>query len=274
MGMKVNMNRKRYYRRVISPVVIVLLWELLVRIKLLNPVFIPTPSSIAIEWWRLLLNGILLKHVSISLARALSGFTIGSTLAIIIGISIGWKRYIEDIIEPPLELLRSVPPVAFISVALLWFGIGNRLTVFIISWACFFPLYINTIEGVKGVELRMVQAARTLGAKPLQVLFKVIVPSAMPMIFAGLRTSLANAMMAIIVTEMIGAQSGLGYLIMDSERYYFIDTMFAGIATISILGFLFGRFLLAIEAKVLAWHRKMSMIQKGVCTMKKHISSG
>ncbi len=247
------------WRKTVSPIILVVLWELLIRAKVINALFLSAPSSIAKAGWGLLVNGELVTHTLISISRSLTGFFIGSSLAVIVGIFIGWKRHVEDILEPPIELLRSLPPVSLISVALLWFGIGNGLALFIISWACFFPAYINTIEGVKGVDLQLVRAALTLRASQKNILFKVIIPASLPMIFAGLRTALGTALMGVIISEMVGARSGLGFLILESERYYLVDKMFVGIATISVVGFLLGRLLLAIEHKVIAWHREMSM---------------
>jgi sulfonate transport system permease protein len=254
-----NMMGKHFFRKTISPILLLILWEIGVRIQLINPLFVPAPSSIAKAGWQLLISGDLSRHACASLLRALCGFFMGSPLAIISGVIIGLKKSGEDFLEPPLELLRSIPPVSMISVALLWFGIGAKLSIFIIAWASFFPLYINTIAGVKKVELRLIQAARTLGAKRSDLLIKVIMPQTMPMIFAGLRTSLATSLMGAVITEMFGVQSGLGYLIMDSERYFFADKMFVGVICISLLGFLLSRILLFIEYKTSKWNRSLSM---------------
>jgi ABC-type nitrate/sulfonate/bicarbonate transport system permease component len=129
-----------------------------------------------------------------SLWRAFCGFSIGAPLALISGAFIGLKKVGDDFLEPPIELLRSIPPMSMISVALLWFGIGFKLSVFIIAWAIFFPIYINTVAGFKKTDRRYIQAARTLGAKQTDLILKVILPQAMPMIFAGLRLSLSTSL--------------------------------------------------------------------------------
>jgi sulfonate transport system permease protein len=242
-------------RKTISPFLILVLWETCIQAGILNPVFMPAPTAIAKAGFQLLLTGELLRHAAISLSHAFAGFGIGSVLAILAGFVIGLKKSGEVVLESPLELLRSIPPISMISVALLWFGIGAALSIFIIAWACFFPLYINTVAGVKKTELRLIQAARALGARKPHLLFKVILPQTMPMIFAGLRTSLATSLMGAVISEMFGAQSGLGFLIMDSERFFFADKMFAGIVCISLLGFLLNQILMLIERKSSRWNR-------------------
>jgi ABC-type nitrate/sulfonate/bicarbonate transport system permease component len=252
------MISKASRRKTISPVLLVILWELGVHVKVVNPLFLPAPSAIAMASWQLLVSGEIIRHTGISLLRTCAGFSIGTLLAVISGVFIGLKKSGEDFLEPPLELFRSIPPVSMISVALLWFGLGARLSIFVIAWASFFPLYVNTISGIKKVELGFIQAARTLGASRSDLLIKIIMPQAMPMIFAGLRTSLATSLMGVIVSEMFGAQAGLGFLIMDSERFYFADKMFVGIISISLLGFILSRLLLFIEYKTSKWRRSLS----------------
>jgi ABC-type nitrate/sulfonate/bicarbonate transport system permease component len=255
----IGMTSKASLRKTISPLMLIFLWEIGVQTNIINPLFLPAPSAIAKASWQLLISGDLVRHAGTSLWRAFCGLSIGAPLAIISGVFIGLKRSGEDYLEPPLELLRSIPPVSMISVALLWFGIGAKLSIFIIAWATFFPLYINTIAGVRKAEPRFIQAARTLGAGQSDLLIKIVMPQAMPMIFAGLRTSLATSLMGAIITEMFGAQSGLGFLIMDSERFFFADKMFVGVICISMLGYLLSGILAFIEHKTSKWQKPLSM---------------
>lgn len=243
----------------VSPLILMGLWEICARMGILNPAFVPAPTAIARAGVQLVLTGELLNHAAISLAHAFIGFAIGSALAIPAGFLVGLLKCGEIVLEPPIELLRSIPPISMISAALLWFGIGASLSVFIIAWACFFPLYINTVAGAKRIEVRFIQAARSLGARTPHLLYKVILPQSMPMIFAGFRTSLATSLMGAVISEMFGAQSGLGFLIMNSERYFLADKMFAGIVCIGLLGFLLNQMLLCIERKSIKWSRPVTL---------------
>lgn len=246
-------NRKA--RKIASPIVIVALWEIVSRSGLVAPYILPAPTIVLHTLIGLLVSGELLPHIAISLMRSLTGFAIGSTLGILLGITIGWSRFAEDIADVPIQVLRSTPKSALIPLIIVWLGLGELSKIFIVSLPSFFLTLINTIAGVKGVDILLIKAARSLGAKDRHILREVIVPAAAPMIFAGLRLGVVISLVLLMMAEMVAANRGLGYFIQDAQRLFLTDRMFAGIVVIGLLGFISDRIVLRIEGKLLAWHK-------------------
>lgn len=203
-----------------------------------DPIFLPAPSVIAVFLFKMLISGELLWHAANSLLRLLIGYSIAAIGGITLGLLVGWFRVFNLFFTPLIELTRPVSPIALIPLAILWFGIGWESKVFVIAMATFFPILLNTIAGVRNTDLLMVRAARSLGAKNLKLLLTVSIPSAAPFIHTGLRISLSIGFIVIIAAEMVAAQNGLGWLVLDSQRLYRTDIVFVAIISISCLGLL------------------------------------
>jgi NitT/TauT family transport system permease protein len=188
--------------------------------------------------------------------RVFAGYALGAALGIGVGLLFGWVRTLGAFFNPLIELFRPMSAIAIIPLAILWFGIGETPKVFLIMYGTFFPVLLSTIEGVRNTDPLFIRAARTLGAGRLRIIATVVIPSAAPFIYSGLRISVGIAMIVIVAAEMVAADSGLGWLILDSERTYNTERMVAGIITISILSltidFLFGTF----RSFVFPWWRE------------------
>ncbi len=250
-----NTNIKRW----ISPVALLVLWEILARARLADPFFLPAPSAIVVAGYHSLLSGELLRHTGISLVRALSGYGLAIIAGIGIGISVGWSRTVENILDPIIELIRPISTLALVPLMILWFGVGNASKIVIVVKACLFPILLNTIAGVKGVEKRLIQAARSLGATDYQLLTKIVIPASLPLIITGVRISAAMCMLAIVGVEMIAANSGLGFYVVDMQRVFATDRMFVGIITLTLLGFGLDRVMRLFQRRILAWHEVTSL---------------
>ena len=251
---------KRKWIKISSLVGFFLLWEIICRLGLVNPLFLPAPSNVLLTLGKLLKSGELATHVSVSLYRALLGFLLAVVIAVPHGILIAWFRTVEDITNPLVELFRPIPAVALIPVAILWFGIGNASKIVIIAFACYFPIILNTISGVREVDVNLLKVARLFGANRVQTLTKIILPSALPFIMTGLRLGIAVALILLIITEMIGARSGLGFMIIDAEYTFKTERMFAGIFTIGVIGFLLNEIMVRIERKLTKWKRDITAV--------------
>jgi|Deesub1362A_J573_1020465.scaffolds.fasta_scaffold00115_30 ABC-type nitrate/sulfonate/bicarbonate transport system permease component len=252
------MNRK--VRKTFSLVGFFLVWEGICYFGLVNPIFLPAPSKIFLTIIKLLQSGELITHTTISLYRAILGFLLAAIIAVPHGILIAWFNTVEDLTNPLVELFRPIPAVALIPVAILWFGIGNLSKIMIIAFACYFPIILNTISGVRQVDVNLLKVAKLFGANRLQTLTKIVLPSAFPSIMTGLRLSLAVSLILLIVTEMIGARSGLGLMIIEAEYTFKTDKMFAGIFTIGFIGFFFNEIMVRVERRLTRWKREIQSI--------------
>jgi ABC-type nitrate/sulfonate/bicarbonate transport system permease component len=249
-----GINSKFSARRWISPILLIVLWEIIGRMKWVDPFFLPPPTSILRTWFRLALSGELMRHMEISLYRALGGYFLAVVLGLGFGIVICWSKKAEDILDPVFELIRPISPLGLTPLMIIWFGIGNGSKVAIVFKACFFPILLNTVSGIKGVNIKLIQAARSLGAGKFQLWSKVILPAALPVIFTGMRISTAISMMAIVVVEMLAADSGLGFMIIDAQHVWDTERMFVGILTLSILGFCMDLIARAMQKRFVGWH--------------------
>ena len=241
-------------RRWFSPLLVVIVWEVVGRMNWVDPFFLPTPSRIMKVMLEMTLSGELFRHTGISLFRALSGYVIACVLGIGLGLAICWSRLIEDFFDPLVELLRPISTLGLIPLVIMWLGIGNSSKIVVIVKACFFPILINTVAGVRGVNVKLLQAARSLGANELQLWKKAILPAALPMIVTGLRVSTAISMLAIVGVEMMSADSGLGFLIIDAQRVFATDRMFVGLIVMSAVGFGMDYLARKLERRFLKWH--------------------
>ncbi|MBI4319441.1 MAG: ABC transporter permease [Chloroflexi bacterium] len=245
------------WRRLVSPALVLLLWEGVVIAGIVDPFFLPPPHAVAASLFKLLLSGALLADAGWSLTRLFVGYSLAVISGVTLGILMGWFKSLDDFFDPLVEAVRPISPIALIPLAILWFGIGNEQKVFIIWIATFFPILINTYFGVKATPKVLIRAARTLGARERHMLWKVVIPSALPYIFSALRISMAIGFIVIIASEMVAAKNGLGYMIIDAERVYKTDVMFAGILTISTLGLIFDRILRHVRSSLLPWYQEI-----------------
>ena len=208
---------------------------------LINPHLIPPPLVVLQTSGVMVQSGEIFRHAAASLQRILVGFTLGSGVAILLGVIMGRIRLINELADPIVELLRYLSPTAMIPIAVIWFGIGETSKYFLIFWGTLFFVLINTISGVIQTPVQRQRAARCLGANELHIFFLVVIPSALPYIVTGMRVAMAASFMSIIPAEMLAADSGLGYLLQQSSLLVQTDRIFVALAMICALGFLSDR---------------------------------
>jgi NitT/TauT family transport system permease protein/taurine transport system permease protein len=231
----------------ISLSVALLAWSLFAR-YFAFPDLVPSPVDTFGTGAEMIASGALLSHVGISLERVLIGYAAGCILGVLIGTLMGRIPFIRQFADPLLQLMRPISPVALVPLSIIWFGIGDLSRYFIIFYGVVIIMIMNTAAGVSATpELRM-NAARCFGASRMQIFSRIIIPSAVPYILTGMRVALGFAFMGIVAAEMIAAQSGIGYLIMQSRMLLRTDVMFVGLVTLGVLGALIdGCFKLAID---------------------------
>lgn len=237
----------------IIPVVTIAVWQLLGSIGLVSPEFLPTPLSIAKAFFELTISGELAHHLGVSMGRAGIGFLIGALFGLTLGVLTGLFRSVEYLLDPSLQILRLVPHLAIAPLIILWFGFGEESKVVIIMSGSFFPLYINTFLGIRDVDLKLLEVGRVLGFSHYQRLHRLILPAALPNILLGFRLSLAVAWIGLVVAELIGSQSGVGFLINEAKQNSNTAVIFVGIIIFAVVGKLIDSFVRVLERKLLFW---------------------
>ncbi|PYE20290.1 NitT/TauT family transport system permease protein [Williamsia limnetica] len=241
------------FRTTIVLALLLVFWEVAPRVGLVDKTFLPPFSDVVDALIKLAQSGQLSEHISASVGRALKGFTVAVVVAVPLGIVIGWYRPVAQLLNPVLELFRNTAALALLPVFVLILGIGETSKVALVIYACMFPILLNTISGVRTVDPLLIKSARSLGLSSFRLFQKVILPAALPTIFTGIRLSAAASILVLIAAEMVGARSGLGYLIMASQLNFQIPQMYAGILTIALVGLVFNFVLVIIERRFSRW---------------------
>ena len=216
---------------------------------LFNSMLVASPEATFSKIGQMLASGELLLHVGVSLRRVLVGYIIGCLLGVVLGAVIGRIRIVAEFVDPIIELVRPISPVAMVPLAMLWFGIGEASKYFIIIYATVIIVLLNTAAGVSRTPIMRIRAAYCLGATDYQVFRKVILPSAVPYILTGMRVALGFSFMGIVAAELIGAREGIGFLIMNSQLLLQTDQLFVGLLTLGVLGLIVDRIFRAVLAR-------------------------
>lgn len=217
-----------------------------------NPDFFPGPVATFKGMLELSQDGSLIRYIGISLWRVMRGWLLGSVIAIPAGLLLGRITVLRRLIEPFLHFIRFIPPLALITLFMLWFGIGEASKTALITYSTLFTVVINTMAGVAAIKEDRLRSARCMGASEVQIMQHVIIPSAIPYIFTGIRLAMGSSFMAIIGAEMISANEGIGFMIWSSRLYFKTDWIFVGLFCLGIMGFA-ADFLLVRLGKVLCY---------------------
>lgn len=244
-------------QKLLAIIVFLLIWEIAPRIGLADPAFIPPPSVVFSALGELISSGVLLKHTTISLQRAFTGFAIATVLAIPLGFLVGWYKTFERYIDPLMQTIRQVPLLALFPVFILIFGIGEVSKIAMIVKASFWIIFMNTVSGVTYVDPVIVKSARAMGVSNINMFRKVVLPAAVPSIFTGLRFAGTISLMVLVAAEMIGANAGLGFLVLNSEVKFAIPDMYAAIVALTILGVIVNYVLVFIERAASKWKEEI-----------------
>lgn len=246
---------KSAWQRLAILIAIGVVWEASTRLHLVDPLFLPPLSGIFMTFVGLLASGEFVEHLIPSLHRALSGFFLAAAFGVPLGCAFGWSNRAQAYFGTVIEVFRPVPPISLIPLAILWLGIGDLSKIGIIAWACFWPIFLNSVLGVQSINPILIKSAAIMEIRGLRLFLKVILPASLPQIFTGLRISLAISLIVLVATEMIGADRGLGYLILEGERTFQSTRMFVGIFSIAIIGYCFNEILLRIERILFRYKR-------------------
>jgi NitT/TauT family transport system permease protein len=256
----------------IVPALVLVLWQGVAQFGWVHPQVLPSPVAVVEKWIAYLLplqpydpaaggwlawavSGELITDSIGSLYRVVVGFVIGAGLALPIGLAMGAKPRVYDWLNPLVQLLRPIPPIAYIPLSILWFGLGNPPAVFLIALGAFFPVLMNTIAGVRQVDGIYLRAARNLGASGGTMFLRVILPAAVPYILSGVRIGIGTAFIVVIVSEMIAVNNGLGFRILEAREYFWSDKIIAGMISIGLIGLAIDVGMNKLNNHLLRWHR-------------------
>ncbi|MCH5518320.1 ABC transporter permease [Pseudomonas syringae] len=236
----------------VVPAVIIALLEMIVRIGWLPAYQMPAPSEIVLTL-RDLADGALWKHISASLLRVLSGFAIGASLALVFAAWVGLSREAEAYLEPTFAGLRSIPSLAWVPLLLLWLGIGETSKIVLIAIGAFFPVYLNGVAAIRGIDRKLVEVGQMYGLSRYRLTRRILLPAALPGLFTGLRSGMSLSWMFLVAAELIAATKGLGYLLSDGRETSRPDIVLAAIIVLATLGKLSDGLLASLEKRFLAW---------------------
>ncbi|MDR6953400.1 NitT/TauT family transport system permease protein [Ancylobacter sp. 3268] len=236
-----------------SLIAVFALWEALPRLGLVDRVWFPPFTQVLGVIVQMLRSGELQNHIAGSLIRSLIGFGLAVSLAVPLGLVIGWYARVRDFLTSALEFFRNTSALALLPVFILFLGIGEASKIGIVTFACFFPILLNTISGVKSVDPLLIKSARSLALPAPSIFTKIILPSAVPSVFTGFRLAAQSSILVLIAAEMVGATRGLGYLINYAQFNFLIPKMYAGILTIALIGLAVNQLLVTAERRLSRW---------------------
>jgi ABC-type nitrate/sulfonate/bicarbonate transport system permease component len=237
---------------ILTVVILLAVWETVAR--LMHSVYVPPVSTILATFFKEWFSPTFGQQAVPSLYRMAVGYVVATIVGVSLGVIIGSSRPIFRLLDPALQFLRAIPPTAIIPVGILLIGIGDTMKMVVIAFGAMWPILINSADGARLVPTQRLDTARIFGLTRFETLVRVIVPSAAPMIAAGMRTGLSIAFIMIVVSEMIGSTDGLGYYILSAQRTFAIPEMYGGIVLLAVLGYLLNTGFVWAEHRVLAWH--------------------
>jgi sulfonate transport system permease protein len=236
------------------PAGLLLLWQALSMAGLLAAQILPAPSDVVAAAWRLGWSGELFHHIAVSSERALAGLAVGGGIGLALGLVNGLSPAASKLTDTTLQMLRNIPHLALIPLVILWFGIDESAKLFLVALGVFFPIYLNTLHGIRTVDPQLVEMGRIYGMTDGELFRRVIFPGALPSIFVGVRFALGIMWLTLIVAETIAASSGLGYMAMQAREFMQIDVVVLSILIYALLGKLADSASRVLERLTLSWH--------------------
>jgi len=236
------------------PVGLIVLWQIASSLGLIGNRLMPAPSQVLSAGWEKLISGELAANIGVSGLRAISGLLVGGSISFLLGLANGLSRTSFTLTDTTLQMIRTVPNLALIPLVILWFGIGEEAKLFLTSLGVFFPIYLNTLHGVRTVDPQLVEMGQVYGMRGWTLFRRVILPSALPSIFVGLRFALGIMWLTLIVAETLSANSGIGHMAMEAREFMLTDVVVLALVIYALLGKLADIAVRLLERATLSWH--------------------
>jgi ABC-type nitrate/sulfonate/bicarbonate transport system permease component len=251
----------------VSPILLVVVWWLAVVSGAFPRAVLPSPLTVgqALFEWAFgtrgegPYSGTLIDAIAASSYRVLTGYLIAAVLGVLSGVPTGFSRLLGRLLDPLIHLLRPIPVTAWVPLSLVFFGFGFKGAVFLVALGSFFPIVVNTIEGVRGASRMLVKVGAMLGANRLELLWHFILPASLPSVFVGLRLGIGLAWVLVIVAELLSVKSGIGYTLLDAYSFNRYDVVIAAMIMLGVMGFLSDLIIVGIQRVVLRWHWELSI---------------
>lgn len=238
----------------IIPALVVVLWEVAARTGVIASQVLPAPSSVLGTALDLARNGELAVHLGVSLLRAVAGFVIGGSIGLALGILVGFSPLAQALLDRSIQMVRAVPFLAMLPLVIVWFGVGEVAKIFLVSLAVLFPIYINTMLGIRQIDPKLMELAKVIGLNWTAVVRRIILPGAMPSILTGVRYALAHAWLALVIAETLATTKGIGFLAMDAREFLQTNVILLTIIIYAIIGVVADALVRFLEVRFLSWH--------------------
>ena len=235
-------------------ILILVVWFVMDGMGKLNPVIMPSLSKIGSTLVSLIEKGTLMDNLVVSVVRVLQGYLLAAGLGVVLGILIGLSKHLDRLTALLIQIIKPIPPIAWIPLVILWFGIGESGKVFLIFLGGFFTILINVIDGIHQTDAKLIEVSKSMETPFFKHIFKVVIPSAAPNIFTGLRTGLSSCWMCVVAAELVSSTTGLGYLIMNARQFGKTDEVIVGMLTIGIIGKIMDSLLKLVEKHLIKWN--------------------
>ena len=241
----------------LSPIVLLILWELGSRTGLIPVRILAAPSTVLTTLWAMTASGELPSNLLVSFGRVAVGLAIGIAIGTVLGLVAGLSKPGEAAVDPIMQIKRTIPVVALTPLFIVWFGIGETPKIALIAFASIFPIYLNLYAGIRSVDVRLVDAAKSFGLSQLEIIWHVVLPGALPSFFTGLRYALSIAIILLVIAEQINATAGLGYLINNARDFMRTDIIVVCLLVYAALGLLADGLVRLLETATLSWRPSM-----------------
>ena len=238
----------------VVPILLLVLWQVSTSTGALSSGILPNPLDVARAAWRLTKSGELLANIEVSAFRAFAGLVVGGAIGLAFAFANGLSRWSDALSDTTLQMVRNIPHLALIPLVIVWFGIDEGAKLFLVALGVFFPIYLNTLHGIRAVDPQLVEMGRSYGMSPATLFRRVVLPGALPSIFVGLRFALGITWLTLIVAETIAAQSGVGYMAMQAREFMQLDVVVLAILIYAVLGKLADSSVRVLERVFLQWN--------------------
>lgn len=236
------------------PLLVLVLWQIAAQVGWLSPQVLPAPSSVAATALELARSGELFVHLGVSLLRAAAGFVIGASVGLALGVLVGFSPLAQALLDRSIQMVRAVPFLAMLPLVIVWFGVGEVAKIFLVALAVLFPMYINTMLGIRQIDPKLMELAKVIGLDWSAVVRRIVLPGAMPSILTGGRYALAHAWLALVIAETLATTKGIGFLAMDAREFLQTNVILLTIVIYAIIGVVADALVRLLETHYLSWH--------------------